>query len=112
MISGESCDMLNIQYHHHRNKLHYKEYREIKMLICIKLPIQLKSKLGHLVLMTALKTFGHEEYLNRQYLYENCTLNQVQKQKIMGDQTHFLYSQYEMLPYGRRYRVPLCKLNW
>lgn len=72
------------------------------------LSIQLKSKLSHLVL-TALKTVGNEESLNLQQLFENSTLNQVQK--IVGDQTHFLHSKYELLPSGRRYRVPLCKLN-
>lgn len=57
--------------------------------------VQFKSKLAHLVL-TALKIVGQEEYFNLHYLYANCILNQ--EQKIMGDQTHFLYSQYEMLP--------------
>jgi len=52
--------------------------------------IQLKSKLAHLVL-TALKTVGH--------LYENCTRG--------GPNSFFLYSQYEMLPSGRRYS-PYC----
>lgn len=44
-----------------------------------------------------------------QDFYEKCILNQVQK--ILGDQTHFLYPQYELLPSGRRYRVSICKLN-
>jgi len=72
------------------------------------LSIQLKSKLAHLVL-TALKIVGHEESLNLQQLFENSTLKQVQK--IVEDQTHFLHYHYELLPSGRRYRVPLCKLN-
>jgi len=72
--------------------------------------VQLKSKLVNLVL-TVLKYSSCPTIfnLNLQYLYENCILNRVQN--ILGDQTYFLYSQYELLPSGRRYRVPMYKLN-
>lgn len=59
--------------------------------------VQLKSKWVHLVL-TALKIAGQEEHLNLQDLYDKCILNQ--EQKIVGDQTHFLYPQYVLLPSG------------
>lgn len=70
------------------------------------LSVQCKAKLMHL-LKTAWKIVN--EYLNPQVLYENCVLNQVER--IVNDPTHFLFPHYELLPSGRRYRVPKCRLN-
>lgn len=72
------------------------------------LSVQCKSKLMHL-LKTAWKIVGHDEYFNPQVLYENCVLNQVEW--IVNDPTHFWFPQYQLLPSGRRYRVPKCRLN-
>lgn len=72
------------------------------------LSVKLKSKLMHLILTTS-KIVRHERDCNLQDLYEECILIQVER--IIGDQRHFLNSQYELLPSGRRYRVLRCKLN-
>ncbi len=72
------------------------------------LTVQLKTKLARLV-HTAMKVMGRNEYQPLQSTYEQSVLQRAQR--ILTDPTHILHLEYELLPSGRRYRVPHCKLN-
>ena len=72
------------------------------------LPVQLKSKIGHLI-QSAMKVIGRTEKLPLQSIYEQPVLRQAEK--FLSDQTHVLHTEYQLLPSGRPYRVPTCKLN-
>lgn len=70
---------------------------------------QSKSKLQRLVYSTAPKVTGRTEKLLLQAIYGQTVLRQVVF--FLPDLPHILHSECELLPSGRRYRVPKCKLN-
>ena len=72
------------------------------------LSVQLKSKIGRLI-QSAMKVMGRSEKLPMQSIYEQSVLRQAEK--ILSDQTHILHTEYQLLPSGRRFRVPTCRLN-
>ncbi|XDV21520.1 hypothetical protein PO909_026611 [Leuciscus waleckii] len=72
------------------------------------LTIQVKSKLARLVRI-AVKTIGRKEILSLESLYEQSVLREAHK--IVVDPLHVLYTEYELLPSGRRYRFPMCRYN-
>lgn len=72
------------------------------------LTVQLKNKLNRLI-QTAMKVMGRKDYQSLQTLYDQSVLRQAQR--ILTDPSHILYAEYELLPSGRRFRVPHCKLN-
>ena len=72
------------------------------------LPVQLKTKLLRLI-HTAWKIIGVKEHLSMQSIYEQASLRQANR--IVSDTSHVLYAEYELLPSGRRFRVPCSRLN-
>ncbi len=58
---------------------------------------------------TAWKIIGVKEQTPLQIIYEQATLRQANK--IVCDPSHVLYTEYELLPSGRRFRAPRCRLN-
>ncbi len=51
-----------------------------------------------------MKVMGVREYPSLQTLFEKTIVKQARK--IIADPSHVLYSEYELLPSGRCYRVP------
>ena len=72
------------------------------------LSVQLKSKLIRLM-HTAWKIIGVKNHSSLQSIFEQATLRQANR--IISDPSHVLHDEYELLPSGRRFRVPRCKLN-
>ena len=72
------------------------------------LTAKLKTKLARLV-HTAMKVIGKRDYQTLQSIYQQTVFRQAQR--IVNDPFHILHSEYDLLPSGRRYRVPHCKLN-
>ncbi len=68
--------------------------------------VQSKAKLARLV-KTAMGIIGKREYQTLESSYEHSVLKEVTK--ILSDPSHSLYSEYELLPSGRRYRLPMCR---
>ena len=68
------------------------------------LTVKVKSQITRLT-HSALKVVGVREYPTLQVIYEESVLRQARR--IIEDPTHFLHSEYELLPSGRRYRVPV-----
>ena len=79
------------------------------MMACLgNLSTQSKSNLQCLV-QTAMKVMGRTDKLSLQSIYEQSVLRQAQR--VLLDPSHILQTEYELLPSGRRYRIPKCKLN-
>lgn len=72
------------------------------------LSTQSKSKLQRLV-QTAMKVMGRTEKLSLQSIYEQSVLRQARR--VLSDPSHILHAEYELLPSGRRFRIPKTKLN-
>ena len=72
------------------------------------LSVKLKTQLQNLI-QRAGKIIGMQPPRPLQEIFERTLIKQGQK--ISQDPTHILHKEYEMLPSGRRYRVPNCKLN-
>ena len=72
------------------------------------LSVKLKTQLQNLI-QRAGKIIGMQPPCPLQEIFERTLIKQGQK--ISQDPTHILHKEYEMLPSGRRYRVPNCKLN-
>ena len=72
------------------------------------LSVQFKSKLGRLI-STAFKIVGYQEQCYLQSLYEKSVLREAQK--ILDDPTHILNQELELLPSGRWFRMPNCRLK-
>ncbi len=68
--------------------------------------VQSKAKLAHLV-KTAMGIIVKREYQTLESSYEQSVLKEVTK--ILSDPSHSLYPIYELLPSGRRYRLPVCR---
>ncbi len=66
------------------------------------LSVQLRTKLFRMI-HTAWKIIGVKEQTSLQIIYEQATLRQANK--IVCDPSHVLYTEYELLPSGRRFRV-------
>ena len=69
---------------------------------------KLKTKLTRLV-HTAMKVIEKSDYQTLQFTYEQTVFRQAQR--IVIDPSHILHLEYNLLPSGRQYRVPHCKLN-
>ena len=67
------------------------------------LTVKIKSQINSLV-KTALKVVGVKEHPTLQTIFEETVLRQARK--ITTDPSHVLYSEYDLLPSGRRYRIP------
>lgn len=68
--------------------------------------------LGHdfkMWLERAGKIIGMLPLTSLQEIFERSVKNQ--SLKITGDPSHILHKEYELMPSGRRCRVPICKLN-
>ena len=72
------------------------------------LTAQLKSRLVS-THKTAMRIIGRKEYKPIQSLYEQAVRKQAER--ITADSLHPLFPEYELLPSGRRFRVPRCKTN-
>lgn len=72
------------------------------------LSTQSKSKLQHLV-QTAMKVMEWTEKFSLQSIYEQSVLRQARR--VLLDPSNILQTEYELLPSGRRYRIPKTKLN-
>ena len=72
------------------------------------LSVQLKSRLGRLI-STAFKIVGYQEQCYLQSLYEKSVLREAHK--ILDDPDHILNQELELLPSGRRFRMPNCRLK-
>jgi len=72
------------------------------------LSVQFKSKLGRLI-STAFRIVGHQEPCYLQSLYEKSVLSEAHK--IRDDPTHILIKELELLPSGKRFRMPKCRLK-
>lgn len=72
------------------------------------LSVKSKSKILYIV-QTAMKMIERKDYPSIQTLYKQCTLNEAKR--FLCDPSHVLYPCYELLPSGRRYRIPHHKQN-
>ena len=72
------------------------------------LTVQLKNRLANMH-KTAMKIIGKKQYESIENLYNQSVMTQATK--ISSDPTHPLSSEYELLPSGRRFRIPKCKTN-
>ncbi len=72
------------------------------------LSVQLKTQINGLV-QHAMKIMGVKDHVSLQTIYEQSILRHARK--ILSDQSHILHSEYELLPSGRRFRVPRSGLN-
>ena len=72
------------------------------------LSVQLRNKLSRLI-HAAGKITGVKEQVSSQTIYDQATLQKAYK--IINDPSHILHSEFELLPSGRRFRVPHCRLN-
>lgn len=72
------------------------------------LNVKSKTKIQGIV-RTAMTLTGQKDYPSIQSLFEQCVLKEAKR--ILSDPSHVLFSSYELLPSGRRYRIPRCKLN-
>lgn len=70
------------------------------------LTVQRKNKLIRFV-HTAMKATG-KEYLSLKTIYEQSVLRQAQR--IVTDPLHVFHTGYDLLPTGRRHRVPAVNL--
>ena len=66
--------------------------------------VKLKSQINRLV-HTAMTVMGVREHPSLQMLFEKTIVKQARK--IIADLSDVLYSEYELFPSGRRYRVPI-----
>ena len=67
-----------------------------------------KSQINRLA-HTAMKVMGVRGHSTLQTIFEETVLRNAKK--IIADPSHILYSEYELLPSGRRYRVPVKNRN-
>ena len=72
------------------------------------LTVQLKNRLVSMHKM-AKKIVGEKDYISLDNLYKKAALNKADK--IIADFNHPLHTEYEILPLGRRLRLPKCNLN-
>lgn len=72
------------------------------------LSVQSRSKLIRMI-HTAWKIIGVNEWTPLQTMYEHATVRHTER--IVCDFSHVLNTEYELLPSGRRFRVPRCRLN-
>lgn len=72
------------------------------------LTVQLKNRLANMH-RTAMKIIGMKQYESVENLYNRAVMTQATK--ISLDSTNPLSSEYELLPSGRRFRIPKCKTN-
>ena len=72
------------------------------------LSVKLKSQLQNLI-KRAGKIMGMQPPCSLQAIFERTLV--MQGSKITRDPNHILHSQFELMPSGRRYRVPTCRLN-
>ena len=72
------------------------------------LSVKLKTQLQNLI-KRAGKIIGMQPPCSLQEIFEETA--RKQGLKITCDPNHILHKEYEMLPSGRRYRLPNCKLN-
>ena len=72
------------------------------------LTVQSRSQITSLV-RTAMKIMGVRNHPSLQMLYEQSVTRQAQK--IVSDPTHILHQEFQLLPSGRRFRVPRTRLN-
>ena len=72
------------------------------------LTVKSKAQICNLV-KTAGKIMGYPPPPAPQDIYVQSVIRQANNTR--GDPSHVLHSQFEMLNSGRRYRLPLCKLN-
>lgn len=73
-----------------------------------KLSAQLRDTLARL-LLAAGKIMGVKEHFSSKNIYEQAILQKANQ--MINDASHILHSEFEMLPSGRRFRNPLCRLN-
>lgn len=62
------------------------------------------------LILTAWKITVGENPTSLQAIFEQATLKQAYK--IVSDPSHVPHTEHELLPCGKGFRVPHCKLNW
>lgn len=70
------------------------------------LSILCKTKISKLV-QNAMKIIGNTKYPSLQSIFETSVL--AQADKITKEPSHALFSEYKLLPSGRRYRAVRCE---
>ena len=74
----------------------------------VNLPVKQKAQLQNLTGQAG-KIIGMPPPSSLQENFEETVRRQGRK--IAGDPNHVLFSEYELLPSGKRYKVPNCMLN-
>ena len=69
------------------------------------LSVQLKSRIAKI----AMKVIGRRDSPSLQTIFETTVLSLAKR--VCFDPSHVLFSEYELLPSGIRYRACLCKIN-
>ena len=72
------------------------------------LSVQLKSRISKMEKI-AMKVIGRRDSPSLQAIFEKTVLGLANR--VLSDSSHILFSEYELLPSGRRYRVCSCKSN-
>ncbi len=70
--------------------------------------VQLRTKLFRMI-HTAWTIISVKGQASLQIIYEQATLRQANK--MVCNLSHVLYTEYELLSSGRRFRVSRCRLN-
>ena len=68
------------------------------------LTVRSKAQINRLA-QIALKVMGVREHPTLQAIFEESVVKKAKR--IIADPSHVLHSEYELLPTGRRYRVPV-----
>lgn len=72
------------------------------------LSVKLKTQIYNLT-KRAGKIIGRSLPLSPQEIFDQAAFKQGQR--LANDPTHILQDQFELMPSGKRYRVPHCRLN-
>ena len=72
------------------------------------LTVQLKSRILKMV-HTAMKVIGKKDLLSLQPIFEKKVISLAHK--VLTDPSHILFSEYELLPSGRRFRASRYRSN-
>lgn len=70
--------------------------------------VQSKSQLSRQI-QTAMKIMGVKNHLPLQTINKQSVIRLAKK--LVSDPTHILHPEFQLLPSGRRFRVPKCRLN-
>ncbi len=103
MAQSKALKVFEVQYTH---KGCIGEFNQLWDTACYShLSVQIKNRLARLV-RTAVRVIGEKEHQSIQSIYLHSALRGAHK--IFAEPSYVLHSEYELLPSGRRLRVPKC----